>query len=125
MLGISGLDLLRSLRKEQARRIVFLTAHKEYALDAFNVEALDYILKPIDEARFAACIERAMRMLSFHRQEATLERLLWSSNDHRQTGQRACDQAFPGRRGNEFTFVQVGDVDWIEGRRLCWIARWQ
>ena len=59
MPGISGLDLLRELPKEQARCIVFLTAHEEYALDAFNVEALDYLLKPIDDARFAACIDRA------------------------------------------------------------------
>ncbi len=50
MPGISGLDLLRELPREQARCIVFLTAHEEYALDAFNVEALDYLLKPIDDA---------------------------------------------------------------------------
>src|SRR6202042_1202785 len=75
MPGISGLDLLRELPREQARCIVFLTAHEEYALDAFNVEALDYLLKPIDDARFAACIERARRMLSLHRQEANFERL--------------------------------------------------
>jgi DNA-binding LytR/AlgR family response regulator len=41
MPGISGLDLLRALPREQARCIVFLTAHEEYALDAFNVEALE------------------------------------------------------------------------------------
>ena len=50
-------SLLRELPREQARCIVFLTAHEEYALDAFNVEALDYLLKPIDDARFGACIE--------------------------------------------------------------------
>jgi two-component system LytT family response regulator len=115
MPGISGLDLLRSLPKEQARCIVFLTAHEEYALDAFNVEALDYILKPIDEARFAACIDRARRMLSLHRQEANLEKLygLLTSTDKRDT--EALIKRFPVRRGNEFTFIQVGDVDWIEG----------
>ncbi len=115
MPGISGLDLLRSLPKEQARCIVFLTAHEEYALDAFNVEALDYILKPIEEARFAACIERARRMLSLHRQEANLEKLygLLATTDKRDNG--GVIKRFPVRRGNEFTFVQVGDVDWIEG----------
>jgi two-component system LytT family response regulator len=115
MPGISGLDLLRSLPKEQARCIVFLTAHEEYALDAFNVEALDYILKPIDEARFAACIERARRMLSLHRQEANLEKLygLLTTTEKRDNGDVI--KRFPVRRGNEFTFVQVDDVDWIEG----------
>src|SRR6202161_2147515 len=75
MPGISGLDLLRALPREQARCIVFLTAHEEYALDAFNVEALDYLLKPIDDTRFAAFIERARRMLSLHLQEANFLRL--------------------------------------------------
>jgi len=114
MPGISGLDLLRALPREQARCIVFLTAHEEYALDAFNVEALDYLLKPIDDERFAACIDRARRMLSLHRQEANFERLyglaIADKHDNREVIKR-----FPVRRGNEFTFIQVGDVDWIEG----------
>lgn len=126
MPGIAGLELLRSLPKDRARCIVFLTAHEEYALDAFNVEALDYILKPIDEARFAACIERARWMLSLQRQEATLERLygLLATTDKRDSG--GMIKRFPVRRGNEFTFVQVGDVRLDRGAgRLCRIARWQ
>jgi len=115
MPGISGLELLRALPREQARCIVFLTAHEEYALDAFNVEALDYLLKPIDDARFAACIERARRMLSLHWQEANFERLygLLAKTDKLDSG--GVIKRFPVRRGNEFTFVQAGDVDWIEG----------
>lgn len=115
MPGISGLDLMRELPREQARCIVFLTAHEEYALDAFDVEALDYLLKPIDDARFGACIERVRRTLSLHRQEANLERLygLLATTDKEENG--CLIKRFPVRRGNEFTFVQVGDVDWIEG----------
>jgi two-component system, LytTR family, response regulator len=103
------------LPREQARCIVFLTAHEEYALDAFNVEALDYLLKPIDDERFAACIDRARRMISLHRQEANFERLygLLAVADNQDN--RDIIMRFPVRRGNEFTFVQVGDVDWIEG----------
>jgi two-component system LytT family response regulator len=113
MPGISGLDLLRELPREQARCIVFLTAHEEYALDAFNVEALDYLLKPIDDARFAACIDRARRMLALHRQEANFERLYGLLANTENNG--GTIKRFPVRRGNEFTFVQVEDVDWIEG----------
>jgi two-component system LytT family response regulator len=115
MPGISGLDLLRELPREQARCIVFLTAHEEYALDAFNVEALDYLLKPIDDARFGACIERARRMLSLHRQEANFERLYGLLATSEKETNECLIKRFPVRRGNEFTFVQVGDVDWIEG----------
>jgi two-component system LytT family response regulator len=115
MPGISGLDLLRALPKEQARCIVFLTAHEEYALDAFSVEALDYLLKPIDDERFAACIERARRTLALHRQEANFERLYGLLAFAEKEDNRGVIKRFPVRRGNEFTFVQVGDVDWIEG----------
>jgi two-component system, LytTR family, response regulator len=113
MPGISGLDLLRELPRDQARCIVFLTAHEEYALDAFHVEALDYLLKPIDDARFAACIDRARRMLALHRQEANFERLYGLLANTESNG--GTIKRFPVRRGNEFTFVQVEDVDWIEG----------
>lgn len=115
MPGISGLDLLRELPKEQARCIVFLTAHEEYALDAFNVEALDYLLKPIDDERFAACIDRARRMLSLHRQEANFKRLYGLLTYPSEKDKRSVIKRFPIRLGNNFTFVQVGDVDWIEG----------
>jgi two-component system LytT family response regulator len=113
MPGISGLDLLRELPRDQARCIVFLTAHEEYALDAFNVEALDYLLKPIDDARFAACIDRARRMLALHRQEANFERLYGLLANTENNG--GMIKRFPVRRGNEFVFVPVEEVDWIEG----------
>jgi two-component system LytT family response regulator len=115
MPGMSGIDLLRTLRRETALCLVFLTAHEEYAVDAFNVEALDYLLKPIDDARFSACIERARRMISLHRQEANFERLygLLAATEKPDNGD--CIRRFPVRRGNEFTFVQAADVDWIEG----------
>jgi two-component system, LytTR family, response regulator len=113
MPGISGIDLLRALPRETARCLVFLTAHEEYALDAFNVEALDYLLKPIDDVRFAACIERARRMISLHRQETNFERLYALLAATEKPG--GLLKRFPVRRGNEFTFVQAADVDWIEG----------
>jgi two-component system LytT family response regulator len=115
MPGISGIDLLRALPRETARCLVFLTAHEEYAVDAFNVEALDYLLKPIDDARFAVCIERARRMISLHRQEANFERLYGLLAPTEKTGFDGFIRRFPVRRGNEFTFVQAANVDWIEG----------
>jgi two-component system LytT family response regulator len=115
MPGISGIDLLQALPRETARCIVFLTAHEEYALDAFNLEALDYLLKPIDDARLAACIDRTRRMISLHRQEAKFERLYGLLEAREKTDNDGFLRRFSVRRGNEFTFVPVADVDWIEG----------
>ena len=115
MPGLSGIDLLRSLPKETVRCVVFLTAHEEYALEAFNVEALDYLLKPVDDARFAACIERARRVISLHRQEAKFERLYGLLEAREKPENDGFLRRFPVRRGNEFNFVLASDVDWIEG----------
>lgn len=115
MPGLSGLDLFRALPRNQPRCIVFLTAHEEYALDAFNVEALDYLLKPVDDERFALCIERARRVLSLYLQEANYERLHGLLTATASPDADRLIKRFPVRKGNEFTFVPVEDVDWIEG----------
>jgi two-component system, LytTR family, response regulator len=112
---ISGLDLLRLLPKEQAPCIVFLTAHDEYALTAFDVEALDYLLKPIDDTRFSMCVDRARRMLALRRQEGHYERLYGLLTAAQKEPGQVPIRRFAVRRGNEVTFIQARDVDWIEG----------
>ncbi len=114
MPGLSGLDVLRALPRKQPLCVVFLTAHEEYALEAFHVEALDYLLKPIDDARFGACLERVRRVLSLYRQESRFERLYSLLNAQKQNPNGSI-RRFPVRKGNEFTFVQASDVDWMEG----------
>jgi DNA-binding LytR/AlgR family response regulator len=57
----SGFEILQALddiQDQPGRQIVFLTAHDDYALEAFNVAALDYLLKPVSRDRFSAAIER-------------------------------------------------------------------
>jgi DNA-binding LytR/AlgR family response regulator len=57
--GLDGVELARLLREERrAAAVVFVTAHAAYAVDAFAVEAFDYLLKPVDPARLARVVER-------------------------------------------------------------------
>ncbi len=58
MPDISGLDLVRSLKIKPL--IVFTTAYKDYAIDGFELEALDYLLKPIEFERFAKAVQKAV-----------------------------------------------------------------
>jgi two-component system, LytTR family, response regulator LytT len=59
MPGASGLETAPSVRdRREAPAIVFVTAHVEYAVDAFAVEAFDYLLKPVDPVRLARVVER-------------------------------------------------------------------
>jgi DNA-binding LytR/AlgR family response regulator len=61
MPGLSGLSLLRSLSKPPL--VVFTTAYAEHAVEGFELEALDYLLKPIAFERFARAVQRAQRAL--------------------------------------------------------------
>jgi two-component system LytT family response regulator len=61
MPGIDGFELLRAIPAPQLPLTVFVTAYDEYAMQAFEANALDYLLKPIDDARLDAAVERARR----------------------------------------------------------------
>lgn len=58
---ISGLELLAMLHPDRMPHIVFLTAHDEYALQAFEENAFDYLLKPVDQARLDKTLQRLRR----------------------------------------------------------------
>ena len=59
MPGMDGFEVLRALPKENLPGVIFLTAYEQHALRAFEVHALDYLLKPVDDERFAAAVNRA------------------------------------------------------------------
>src|ERR1700751_1432218 len=57
MPGMNGIELIRSLSGQVAAP-VFITSHPEFALDGYEVEAFDYILKPLTNERFTRCVNR-------------------------------------------------------------------
>lgn len=59
MPGVSGLDLIKSIQAELMPMVIFTTAFEQFALDAFDLHAIDYLLKPIDEERLEIAITRA------------------------------------------------------------------
>jgi two-component system LytT family response regulator len=91
-----GFDVLELLGKDLPPAIVFVTAHDQYALRAFEAGALDYLLKPFDNARFERALDRAKQRLARNEDApAQLERLAIKS-----VGQ--------------VSFVKVSEIDWIE-----------
>jgi two-component system LytT family response regulator len=107
---MSGIDVLRSLPAETLPVIIFLTAFDEHALAAFEVQALDYLLKPIDETRFPVAVERARRMIALKRQSALNGARLTPLD----SGNAVSLKRFVIRNGKEVTFVETASVDWIE-----------
>jgi len=68
MPGLDGLGVVRKLveRKTRLPQIVFATAYDHYAVQAFEVNAVDYVLKPFDKARVARAVQRAKKMVDAH-----------------------------------------------------------
>jgi two-component system LytT family response regulator len=109
MPGMDGFDVLRTLPRENLPGIIFLTAYEQHALRAFEVHALDYLLKPIDDDRFTSALERARRLLDSSAKTRAAERLLAMLG---QNGDKYATR-FAARSGSRIQIVLVDDVEWI------------
>lgn len=109
MPGMNGLDVLRSLPKDRVPGVIFLTAYERHAVDAFELHALDYLLKPIDDERFAAAVQRAMRQLDAASRLKSAERVLRMLGE----GTQRYLSRFIVRTGSRIAVVPVGDTEWI------------
>jgi len=114
MPDLNGFEVLRRLPADNLPLIVFVTAYDEYALAAFEAHALDYILKPIDNARFEQALERARMLKTSHDLTETNRRLSALLHYLKQ------DKARPQYRthitiktGRRLRVVQIGEIDWI------------
>lgn len=64
---LDGMSAVNNLRKnKKMSQVIFITAHKDYVFQAFEVDAIDYLLKPIDDVKFFATIDRAMERIVNH-----------------------------------------------------------
>ena len=76
MPGMSGFDVVTRLQQYEMPLIIFTTAYDKYAIEAFNVHAVDYLLKPIDEERLQQAVVRALNHKKFHGAVTDKERLI-------------------------------------------------
>ena len=109
MPDMDGFDVLRALPQENLPEVIFLTAYEQHAVRAFEVYALDYLLKPIDDDRFASAIERAREVFHSDRKLQMTERLMrLLEHEPRNHVTR-----FPVRIGTRIQIVRTQDIDWI------------
>lgn len=112
MPGMTGFEVLQALPPGVAPAIVFTTAHDNFALEAFEVNAADYLLKPFKLARFQQAVERARRAVEA-RTPGVANRKLATWLEQRAPlppGQRRLMVKDPDR----VVFVRLDDIDWIE-----------
>src|SRR6185436_9974503 len=101
MPGASGLDVAASLGKPRPA-VIFCTAFDQYAVDAFELSALDYLLKPVNRARLAAALDRVRAITSLPGRDHALEQLTQATG--------MAPARFLAKRGNRFRVVQATEV---------------
>lgn len=76
MPGLTGVDVIREVGAEAMPPVVFVTAYDQYALEAFRLAALDYLVKPFDDERFEEAFQRARQQVRLQEKGETADRLL-------------------------------------------------
>ncbi|MFN3214776.1 MAG: LytR/AlgR family response regulator transcription factor [Henriciella sp.] len=105
---ITGVDAAIQITVEPKPLIIFVTAHAEYAVDAFGVDAVDYVLKPLTKSRIEKAVEKAVR----------LTRLIEES----QQGAAGTEQTQGGSDADEFvTIKDAASVYFLPLKEIVWI----
>jgi two-component system LytT family response regulator len=95
MPGIDGFEVIRQRTPERMPAVVFLTAYDQFAIRAFEAQALDYLLKPVGEARFAATMKRLTKQL-------------------RAAAPASRDKGIVVSTSRGATVLSIREIDWIE-----------
>ncbi|HEY8053742.1 MAG: LytR/AlgR family response regulator transcription factor [Steroidobacterales bacterium] len=136
MPGMSGLEVVAQVPQESMPLVVFVTAYDEFAIQAFEARAVDYLLKPIDDVRFVAALARVREHLGATRALGQRDRLLEIIADITGCGELALDEilahgrkaiagrhpeVLPIRQGRETVRVPIAAIQWVDaaGDYMC------
>lgn len=125
MPGMNGFDVIAQVGVSAMPLVVFLTAHNEYAVDAFTVNALDYLLKPIDEKRFTQTLIKCREVLrqqklnqisdrlSHLMQEPCMQELCGQNIERYDSNEQLPDRIMIRNAGHVF-FIRPDEIRWVE-----------
>jgi two-component system, LytTR family, response regulator len=133
MPGLDGFDVVRELQSDSMPLIVFVTAFDRYAINAFEVNAVDYLLKPVEQPRLEEAVRRARSMVDATKandHKARLMNLIVSMTGHSESTieslvEHRGEQRYPPRLtirdGINVAIVPVRDIEWIDaaGDYMC------
>ena len=135
--GLNGIEVVQVLQADIMPLIVFVSAYSEYAIDAFELNAIDYILKPVNLGRMQETIKRIRSKLSPQQGSDEKHRLLqalgttsglaiseleeWLERPHRQLPTPSRKSLIIKNSDNEKVFVEVKNIIWIDaaGNYMC------
>lgn len=113
MPGMDGFEVLRASTGIHQPFVVFVTAHDEHAIRAFDVQAVDYVLKPVIESRFRASVRRAVARIR-EGEGAARDYAVGIAQLLERVGASERVSRIPVKRDGRTIFVRVGDIDWID-----------
>jgi two-component system LytT family response regulator len=112
MPGTDGFGVLKALDARVPPAVVFVTAYDQYALQAFDVHALDYLLKPFSGNRFRRAMQRVRAELHKEVQGAGMNERLLSFIENLRQPRRP--ERLVLKTSGRVSFVRVDEIDWIE-----------
>ena len=137
MPGMNGFDVVEKLQADVVPLVVFTTAYEQFALEAFDVHAVDYILKPLDVELLKRAVERAIERFSHGEGESQKNKIIGAIDDinHRDSHSTQTNpQAFPAQSSNHdierkivikdrdvITLLKQSEIEWVDaaGDYVC------
>jgi two-component system LytT family response regulator len=133
---MSGFEVLKSLPRESLPALIFVTAYDRYAMQAFEARAIDYLLKPVDDLRFAAALERVREQINTRNAANQRDRLVEIIAEITGCGELVLGEllahgskaietrrpeVLPIRQGREIMRVPMTSIQWIDaaGDYMC------
>jgi two-component system LytT family response regulator len=131
MPGLTGLEVVKQLQNDVQPLIVFATAFEQYALDAFDAHAVDYVVKPIDDERIKVSVERALQRHLIQQQMKTKQQVIgaiesisdektvvWSTNESQPSKEL---KKIVIKDRDEIHIIAQADIQWIDaaGDYIC------
>ena len=114
----TAFDIIEEIGVDAMPVVVFVTAYDRHALKAFEVHALDYVLKPVDPARLREALDRAASFLSLQRGASLADRLEGLLAQHTPApmpvAETPASERLVVRDGERLSFVEIDHVEWFE-----------
>jgi len=127
MPGLSGVDAAKQIGRRA--HLIFVTAYDHYAVEAFAQGALDYLLKPVEEARLAETVSRLKDRLQLSRPAIHTEQLLQQLSEQleklRGSGKKGTLRWIRAQSGKTVRLISVDDIDYLRSDAKYTIVAWR
>jgi two-component system LytT family response regulator len=112
MPGLNGFEVIQTIGLDQMPVVIFVTAHDKYAINAFDVNAVDYLLKPFDRSRFRVALQRARKEIAIQTglgKPGNVDNLLIKLREDNRLRERLLIKS-----SGRISIVEIDNIDWVE-----------